>query len=272
MEIDTQFFLEWGIKIAYAFAILLIGRVLAGGAHRLTIKAVRKRNLDELIGRFLANLARYTVLIFAVVAALEKIGIETTSIVAIVASAGLAVGLALQGNLANFSSGVLLLIFRPFELNEVIDAGGATGRVDEIGLFTTTLVTPDNKKIIVPNSGVTGGNITNLTTLGTRGNSVPIGVAYGEDLDHCEKVLIEACKTAPMVLAEPPPVAIVTDFGASSVNFLVKYTATSADAVGSRHGVAKALYKGLNDAGIEIPFDQVVMHQAPTADADAAAG
>ncbi len=266
-DINMQALLTWGLRILYAAVIYFIGTIVASWSYKGMVNLVRRRNYDELIGRFLASLIKYMVLIFAGLAALEKLGVNTTSLVAIFASAGLAVGLALQGNLSNFSSGVLLLIFRPFEVGDVVSAAGETGKIVDIGLFTTIMHTPDNKKIIVPNSAVTGGNIVNLTTLGTRGGAVSIGVAYGTDLEEAGRVLVEAAKSAPMVLADPEPIAIVTGFGASSVDFLVKYTTTAADCVPAPHGVRVAIYNALNEAGIEIPFDQVVMHQAPAEDA-----
>ncbi len=271
LDINTQALLEWGLRILYAAVIYFIGTVVAGWSYKAMVSLVRRRSYDELIGRFLASLVKYTVLIFAGLAALEKLGVNTTSLVAIFASAGLAVGLALQGNLSNFSSGVLLLIFRPFEVGDVVSAAGETGQIVDIGLFTTVLHTPDNQKLIVPNSAVTGGNIINLTTLGTRGGGVSIGVAYGTDLDEAARVLVEAARGVPEVMDEPAPSAFVTSFGASSVDFVVKYvtsskdfTAGGGDAVPSR--VRVAIYKALDEAGIEIPFDQVVVHRAPVED------
>lgn len=275
-DINTQVILEWALRIVYAAVIYFIGSVVAGWAYKGMVNVVRRRNYDELIGRFLASLVKYAVLIFAGVAALEKLGVNTTSLVAIVASAGLAVGLALQGNLANFSSGVLLLIFRPFEVGDVISTAGETGKVIDIGLFTTVLNTPDNKKIIVPNSSVTSGNITNLTTMGTRGAGVSVGVAYGTDLEEAARIIVEATKSVPMVMAEPAPSAFVTNFGASSMDFVVKYVTTADDfTAGGGDGVPSlvriAIYNALDEAGIEIPFDQVVMHQAPAEASEAAA-
>ena len=187
---------------------------------------------------------------------------ETTSLVAILGSAALAVGLALQGSLANFASGVMVLIFRPFTIGDVITAAGHTGKVDEIGLFATVMITPDNQKIIVPNAQATGGSIVNITVLGTRRVAVEIGVAYGTKPEEVMAILIKAAKSGDLVLADPEPAAALTSFGASSVNYTVFSWAKAADWLAVTGGTRVAVYNALNDAGIEIPFDQVVMHQA----------
>jgi len=267
-----------GLKVLAAIGIFIIGWMVSKWTYRLVVGLIRKRNLDEALGRFGASIAQYTVLAAAVIAALGAVGIETTSLVAIFASAGLAIGLALQGSLSNFAAGVMILIFRPFDLGDVVIAAGETGKVEDIGMFASTFSTPDNKKIIIGNSAIIGSNITNLTTLGTRGLGVAIGVGYGTDLAEANRVILEAVKSADMVLAEPAPSVVCTGFGASSVDFLAKFCVTAADftANGGQqapHNVRIAIYDALNAAGIEIPFDQVVMHQAPAADAneDAAA-
>jgi small conductance mechanosensitive channel len=279
---DANTWIEMAINIAFAIAIFIIGRIMAGATYSLVVRLIRKRNLDELIGRFVANIAKYTVLGFAIIAALERLGIQTTSIVAIFGAAGLAVGLALQGNLSNFASGVMLLVFRPFELGDVVTAAGHTGQVTDIGLFTSTFETPDNQKIIIPNAAITGSSIINLTTKGVRGQGVSIGVAYGTDLHEAGRVILEAVKSADLVLENPAPSVVCTGFGASSVDFLAKYCVTTEGLTANGghqhpHNVRVAIYDALNAAGIEIPFEQIVLHHAEVAaaaegDDEAAAG
>lgn len=247
---------------AKALLIFVVGWIAAKWANTLGLAVFRKRKLDEAVARFLAALLQYAVLAAAVVAALGSVGVETTSLVAILGSAALAVGLALQGSLANFASGVMVLIFRPFTIGDVITAGGHTGKVDEIGLFATVMITPDNQKIIIPNAQATGGSIVNLTVLGTRRVAVEIGVAYGTKPDEVMEILVKAAKSVDLVLDDPEPAAALTGFGASSVNYTVFSWANAADWLAVTGGTRVAVYNALNDAGIEIPFDQVVMHQA----------
>lgn len=247
---------------ATAIVIFIIGWILSKWASALSLSMFRKRKIDEAVSRFLASLVQYAVLAAAVIAALGKVGVETTSLVAILGSAALAVGLALQGSLANFASGVMILLFRPFSIGDVVTVAGHTGGVDDIGLFATTMITPDNHKIIVPNAAAISGSIVNLTVLGTRRMAVDIGVAYGTDPAEVMKVLLKAANSVDVVLSDPAPAAALVEFGASSVNYKVFIWSNSADWLDALGATRIAVYDGLNKAGIEIPFDQVVMHQA----------
>jgi small conductance mechanosensitive channel len=218
--------------------------------------------MDDALARFFAAMAKYAVLAFAVIAALSKVGVQTTSLVALLGAAGLAVGLALQGNLGNFASGVMLLLFRPFTLEDRVTAGGQTGKVREIDLFATTLVTPSNEVIIVPNSSITSDSIVNHTSEGTLRAAISVGITYGADVNRAMQVMVEACKSVASVLADPVPSVNFKGFGASSLDFEVRPWATTDDYLGMLHDVRVALYDALNRAGIEIPFDQIVVHQA----------
>ena len=253
-----------------AIAIFVVGWIVSKWARSVTLGQIRKRQLDEALGRFIANIVQYSVLAAAVIAALGAVGIETTSLVAIFASAGLAVGLALQGSLSNFASGVMVLFFRPFELGDVVTAGGHTGKVDDIGLFVTTLITPDNLKIMVPNSSVTGGSITNITTLGTRRGTVEVGVAYGADVAQVMGILESAAKRADLVHADPGPAVAFVGLGASSIDFAVHCWTDSATYLGMLHNVRTSVYDALNEAGIDIPYNQIVVHRADMAETLAA--
>ncbi len=248
--------------ILLAIVIFVVGWIASKWARALVVGMFRRRRMDEALGRFLGSLAQYAVLAAAVIAALGAVGIETTSLVAIFASAGLAVGLALQGNLANFASGVMILIFRPFDLGDIITAGGHTGAVDDIGIFATTLVTPGNEKIIVPNAAIMGGSIVNLTTLGNRRAEIDVGVAYGADVGQVMEVLARAAASADLVLADPAPAVAFVGLGASSIDFKVLVWAKSTDWIPVQHNVRRAVYEALNEAGIDIPFNQIVVHQA----------
>jgi small conductance mechanosensitive channel len=245
-----------------ALLVLIAGWIASKWAHRLVSNVLQRRKLDEALGRFLAALTQYAILAAFVIAALEHVGIASTSLVAIFASAGLAVGLALQGSLGNFASGVMILFFRPFTLRDRIKAGGEVGVVQDIGLFATTLLTPHNETIIVPNSAVTGGVITNFTKLGTLRGDIAVGVAYGEDIGKVMQVLLEAAGGAELVLEDPAPAVAFVDMAASSLNFSVMCWAKTEDYLGMLHNVRQACYEALNAAGIDIPFDQLVIHKA----------
>jgi len=245
-----------------AIAILLLGWIAAKWIAAAALRTFRKRKIDEAVARFLGSLVQYAVLAAAVIAALGTVGIETTSLVAILGSAALAIGLALQGSLSNFAAGVMVLLFRPFAIGDVVTVAGHTGTVDDIGLFATILVTPDNHRVVVPNASVTGGSIVNLTVLGTRRGDVDIGVAYGTEPEKVINILVTAAASVEGCLTDPAPAALLLDFGASAVNFKLRAWAKSSEYGGVMAQVRIAAYEALNEAGIEIPFDQVVMHNA----------
>lgn len=249
--------------IAFALLIFSVGWVVSKWAANITLKALKKREVDEALARFLASLAQYTVLGMTLIAALGKVGLPIASLVAVFGAAGLAIGLALQGNLGHFASGVMLLMFRPFTIGDFVTAGGHTGTVEEVGLFATIMITPNNDKIIVANSGVTGGSITNHTVLGKRRGEISIGVAYGSDLEQVGKVLKAAAEASEYVLDDPGVGVGFVNFGASSLDFKVFPWCKPEDFIPMGADVKTRIYNALNDAGIEIPFDQVVMHQAP---------
>lgn len=252
------------IKIAYGVLILLVGKTLANWVEKLSTKVLEKAKVDKSLTLFLSSLARYTVLAAAIIATLEQLGIKTTGLVAVFASAGLAVGLALQGSLSNFAAGTMILGFRPFKVGDIITAGGSSGTVEQIGIFTTTLLTLDNEIIIVPNSSITGGSINNYTAKEYRRVSTDIGVAYGEDLENCEKVLLTAAAKTKRRLESQDPDVFITGFGASSIDFNVRVFCHPDDYWAVLHDLRKQVYRDLNDAGIEIPFNQLVLHNAPT--------
>jgi len=249
--------------IVTAIAVLVIGWMASKWAHRMSIGGLRSRGVDESLVRFLANMAQYTVLAAAVVSALGAVGIETASVIALLASAGLAVGLALQGNLANFASGVMILFFRPFTLADMVTVAGQTGVVEDIGLFATTLITADNKTIIVPNAQATGGVITNITRRGSLRGEVDVGVAYGSNLQHVEQVLLTAAGSAQTVLQDPAPAIAFTGMGASSLDFKVLVWSDSGDYLAMLHDVRHRVYRALEDAGIDIPYNQIVVRYPP---------
>jgi len=251
--------------VAKALIIFSLGWMASKWAHSLGLKLFRARRVDEAVARFLAVFCQYIVLIATVIAALGTVGFQTTSLVAVLGSAALAVGLALQGSLSNFASGVMILVFRPFSIDDVVTVGGNTGTVKEVGLFATTLVNADNHRITIPNAQVTGNSIVNLTVMGTRRGTIDVGVAYGLEPARVIEVAKAAVQTVEGVLVEPEPSVMLMEFGESSVNFRVFAWAKSADWWGAMGRCRIAVYEALNAAGIEIPFNQVVVHRADDA-------
>ena len=269
MDLENIPYAEWivllgpyvlaGVK---AIIVLVLGWVFSKIFYSRTVLFVQKRGLDLALGTFFAQMVRWGILLAAALAALQLVGIQVMGLVAVFASAGVAVGLALQGNLSNFASGVMILIFRPFDVGQVITAAGNTGAVQEIGLFATTLHTPDGLQIIVPNSAITGGVITNITARGTRRAQVRVGVAYGTDADMVMKLLLDVAASRPQALTEPAPMVIFADLGGSSIDFDVYMHTAAADFFIAQHELRGAIYAALNQAEIEIPFPQVVVTQA----------
>lgn len=255
-------YMPWIVGTVVVLLIFVGGWIVSKWTHALMIRALRRSKLDESLARFLASLAQYAVLAAAIIMALAKVGLETTSLVALLASAGLAIGLALQGSLSHFASGVMLLVFRPFTINDYVEAGGKSGTIDEIGLFATTMITPDNHRVTIPNSSITGGPIINFTVMGKRRAVIKVGVAYGADVDRVVELLTEAVDAVPAVMDDPAPTVVFVDLGASSLDFDVRVWAPNDTFFPMQHAVRKAIYDKLNGAGIDIPFNQVVVHQA----------
>lgn len=251
------------INAATALLIFIVGWIASKWISSMFGRVLEKRKVDRALSRFLASLVQYLILALAVIAALDRAGVPSTSFVALLGSAGLAIGLAMQGTLGHFSSGVMILIFRPFTLDDVVTVAGQTGKVEEIGIFSTTLVTVANETVIIPNGSITGSTIINLTRRGHRRAGIDIGAAYGCDVDKTSAVLLAAAEKCSLVLKDPAPAVALVGLGASSVDFKVLASAKNEDYIPMQAQVRQALYDALNEAGIEIPFNQMVIHQAP---------
>lgn len=250
----------YGVQIIGAIVILIVGRIAAGIVRKIVRKVMEKAKSAPILISFVGQLSYALVLTFAVIAALSKLGVQTASFVAVIGAAGLAIGLALQGSLANFAAGVLIIIFRPFKVGDFIEAAGVSGTVEEIEIFTTRLLTPDNKLVIIPNGQVTGGNITNYTVKGTRRIDLVIGVAYDADLQQSRAVLMDVIKGEERVLDDPEPVVAVSNLGDSSVDFVVRPWVNADDYWDVRFALLEEAKKRLDAAGIGIPFPQRDVH------------
>jgi len=250
----------WTIKIAIAVLIFYVGRRVVAMLVGVTEKLMRRNEMDEILIKFLSSIIRWVLLLFVIIAALSQLGIDTTSLIALLGAAGLAIGLSLQSSLSNFASGVMLIIFRPFTKGDFVEAGGATGVVDRISIFTTTMTTPDNKEVIVPNGAILGGNITNFSARPTRRVDMVFGISYDDDLKKAKGILTEIIAADDRVLAEPAPVITVGELADSSVNFLVRPWANSGDYWGVLWDTTEAVKLKFDEAGISIPYPQMDVH------------
>lgn len=252
--------LEYGARILGALLVLVIGMWVAKMIKQGLVKLMENRKVDPTLISFCSSLLYVAMQVFVIVAALEKLNIKTTSFIAILGAAGLAVGLALQGSLSNFAAGVLMIVFKPFKVGDFIEAGGVMGSVVEIGIFTTVLKSPDNKKIIVPNSGVTGGNITNFNANGIRRVDLTAGISYGDDIDKAKAAINAVLSADARILKDPAPTVAVLAMADSSVNFVVRPWVKCEDYWGVYFGVTEAIKKKFDAEDITIPFPQRDVH------------
>jgi small conductance mechanosensitive channel len=250
----------YGIKVIAAIAIFIVGRWIAKGFRKLVRNVMGRRNIDQTIIGFVANLTYVLLLTFVVVAALGQLGIQTTSFIAILGAAGLAIGLALQGSLANFAAGFLMIIFRPFKVGDLIEGAGTTGTVEEIQIFTTQLKTPDNKTVIVPNSKMTADNITNYTAKGTRRVDMIVGIGYESDIDKAREIMEELAANDDRVLKDPATTIAVVELADSSVNFVFRPWVNASDYWNVWFDLTEQVKKRFDEAGISIPFPQRDIH------------
>jgi small conductance mechanosensitive channel len=250
----------YGLPLLWAVVIFIVGRIVARAISNAVAKAMIKANVEETLVKFTKNMLFVAMMVFVVIAAISKMGVETTSFAAVVAAAGLAVGLSLQGTLSNFASGVLLIIFRPFKAGDFIEAGGISGIVEEIQIFCTLMRSGDNKQIIVPNSQVMGTTITNYSTKPTRRLDLVIGVGYGDDLQKVKAVLSDLLAAEERILPEPQPTIGVLALGESSVDFAVRPWVNSGDYWPVLFDLQEAIKLRFDVEGISIPFPQRDIH------------
>ncbi|MDB2594569.1 mechanosensitive ion channel [Porticoccaceae bacterium] len=250
----------YGVQVILALTIFIVGKWVAKKIANIVQRVLAKNNVDPAIQHFVGSLVSWVLIIFVVIASLGQLGIQTASFVAIVGAAGLAVGLALQGSLANFAAGVLILIFRPFKVGDFIEVAGVSGVVQKIQIFTTELHSPDNKKIIVPNGGVISGNITNYSANDTRRVDLVFGVGYGDDINAAKAVLQSVVAAEPKVLEDPAPTIAVVELADNSVNLVCRPWVNTADYWDVYFNITEAAKKALDAQGISIPFPQRDLH------------
>ncbi|NIP60905.1 MAG: mechanosensitive ion channel [Gemmatimonadetes bacterium] len=252
--------LGWGLDILGAIVLLVVGRWIAGRLRSLTRRTAERARLDPTLSGFVGMGVYWLVLVFVIVAILGVFGIPTASMVAILGAAGLAVGLAFQGTLSNFASGVMLLIFRPISVGDFVEVGGSKGTVRSIGIFSTAMDTPDNVRVVVPNSGIFGETIQNYSVNENRRIDLVVGVGYDDDLQLAKDTILRVLKEEARVLAEPEPVVAVSEMAGSSVNFVVRPWVEAPDYWAARWDLTRALKEELEAAGLSIPYPQRDLH------------
>jgi small conductance mechanosensitive channel len=250
----------WGLRMAGALAVLILGRFGCGVARKSVRRAMESRRVDASLIPFVSNLVYFILFAAVVIAVLGLFGIETTSLVAVLGTAGLAIGLAVQGTLSNFSSGVMLLLFRPFHVGDYIDAAGVAGTVIEIGVFSTVLNTPDNVRIIVPNSGIFGATIKNFSTNDTRRNDIVLGISYNDDISNAIAVVNAVLGKDSRILSDPEPLVAVSELSESSVNLVVRPWCQKDDYWSLRYDLIRRFKEELEQAGCTIPYPQRDVH------------
>ncbi|MCR9218235.1 MAG: mechanosensitive ion channel [bacterium] len=260
-EALTAFAVDLAWAIGQVVLILVIAWIVAGWvAARIRNRGEKSKRLDTTLSLFFSNMARWAILALGVITAIGILGIPTASFAALIAAAGLAVGLALQGSLGNFASGVMLLIFRPFKVGDYINAAGTAGTVKEIQLFATILDTPDNRRLIVPNGEVFGSTIENVSFHETRRVDVAVGTDYGADLDEVRAVLTRAAEALPQKLADKDVAIVLQELGDSSIGWSVRAWVNAADFWPAKDELTRLTKKHLDDAKIGIPFPQMDVH------------
>ncbi|HJP39901.1 MAG: mechanosensitive ion channel [Gammaproteobacteria bacterium] len=257
---STEFLALISIRLVSASVIFFIGKWIAKLLTGVAKKGMTKANVEDTLQHFLGNMLYYTLMVAVIIATINKLGVQTTSLLAVVGAAGLAVGLALQGSLSNFASGIMIITFRPYRVGDFIDAGGVTGTVEELQIFTTIMKTPDNKRIIIPNSQIMSGEITNFSANPTRRVDLVAGCGYSDDIDKVRKVLQDIVASDDRILNDPAPAVALSELGDSSINFVVRPWVKSADYWAVHCDTLEQIKKRFDAEGFSIPFPQRDIH------------
>ena len=260
-------FIIWGPNLVAAVVTLVLGWIVARVLAALVSKAMNRAGVDVILVRFMRNIAYTGLMALVVIAALGRLGVNTTSFAAVIAAAGLAIGLAFQGSLSNFAAGVLLIVFRPFQVGDFVEVAGVSGAVEEVQVFTTVLRTPDNKQVILGNASVTEAAITNYAAYDTRRVDLVFGVGYDDDLRRAKEVIDQVLAAESRVLSDPAPTVAVSELADSSVNFVVRPWVQTSDYWAVVFALTEAMKRGFDEAGLSIPYPQhdVHLHQRAAA-------
>ena len=264
MDINVDAIQGWiaiyALNIVGALLIFIVGKWLAHRIANLIGKLLKKNNVDLALVHFLTNLTFYTLIVLVVVAAAGRLGINTTSFLTIIGAAGLAVGLALKDSLSNFAAGVMLVLFRPFTIGDVVSTAGITGKVEKISIFNTLFCTPDNQLVIVPNNKIISDIITNINAKDTRRIDLVVGISYTDDMAKTKDILKRLAQDDSRVLADPATTVAVAELADSSVNLVFRPWVKTADYWTARFDLTEKIKNALDEAGISIPFPQQDVH------------
>lgn len=259
-ELFETYVIPLGINIFFALVIFIVGKIVVGIIVNIFGRVMARSKYDEMLVGFITAIVNSVLMLFVIIASLDKLGVDTTSLVAILGAAGLAIGLSLQGSLQNFAAGVMLLVFRPFTRGNYIEAAGTSGVVKDITIFTTVMTSPDNKEIIVPNGKIYSDNIINYSAKETRRVDMVVGIAYDADLRKAKTILQEMIAADERILDDPAPLVAVAELADSSVNFNVRPWVKSADFWAVKYDFTEAVKLRFDEEGIGIPFPQMDVH------------
>ena len=249
-----------GTRILFAVLIIVIGRWVVKLLLKIINTALEKTSIEETVRIFVGNLLRTLFMVVVFIAAINQLGIETTSIIAMLGAAGLAIGLALQGSLANFAAGILIVTFRPYKVGDYIQAGSASGTVLDIQIFSTVLKTPDNKMIVIPNGSVMDGSITNYSEQPTRRVDIVASCGYEDDIDKVKQLLTDIINQDDRILDEPEPIVALSELADNSINFVVRPWVNSSDYFPVYYSLLEQIKKRFDKEGISIPYPQRDIH------------
>jgi len=259
-ELITTYAIPWGVNIALAIAIFIVGRIIAKIIIRLLKKILHKTDIDIILINFITSFLNSALLLLIIIAALDQLGVDTTSLIAILGAAGLAVGLALQKSLQNFASGVMLIIFRPFKTGDFVEAGGTSGVIESITIFSTVMRTGDNCEVIVPNGAIYNGNITNYSTRETRRIDMIFGIGYDDDIKKAKEIMLDILNNDERILKSPESLVAVAELADSSVNFNVRPWVKNEDYWPVRFDLIEKIKLSFDENGISIPYPQMDLH------------
>jgi len=260
-QLIETYVLPWGINIVMALAIFLFGKFVVKLLVSFAKKIMTRAKVDKILVEFIGSIVNTVLLLFVVIAALDQLGVNTTSLIALIGAAGLAIGLALQGSLQNLASGVMLIIFRPFNDGDLVETAGVLGVVEHIGIFTTTMRSGDNREIIIPNGEIFGGTITNLSKRATRRVDMVFGIGYDDDIKKAKNIITTILADDERVLKDPAPLVVVGELADSSVNFNVRPWCKTADFWNVYFDTHEKIKLAFDAEGISIPYPQMDIHQ-----------
>jgi len=259
-EMISTYVVPWGINIIMALMIFIIGRIVVNILTKVMGKLMIKASVDETLVDFVKSIAHTVLLLFVIVASLNQLGVDTTSLVALLGAAGLAIGLSLQSSLQNFAAGVMLLLFKPFKTGDYVEAGGSSGVIQKVNIFTTTMHSPDNKEIIIPNGAIYNGNIINYSARDTRRIDLVFGIGYDDDIKKAKSILEKTVQADQRVLSDPSPTIAVSELADSSVNFVVRPWVKTPDYWDVLFDLTENIKLAFDENGISIPYPQMDVH------------